>query len=309
MTRVLAISIFLACILVLFTLVVQERFRETMKNSYLDTLKCCRSKKFRRRVGIRRRTFCQIVKQVRADLVQQRTRQPLTRRGKPSTALTRAEKLLLTFIYLRQYPTFDELGAMFRIRESYANKLYHYYLDILVRILRLPGKRALLDPGLPAILVDVTEQPIERPTRKQRQFYSGKKKRQTIKVQLIVCLKTLHILLVVCGKGHTPDFTLLKRCKLRILTALKKYADSGDQGLLKLYANSSTPIKKPKNRELTKEERQYNRELATLRINIEHGNRRCKIFRIVKATYRGKHKHYHKTWTIVAALLNLRYAQ
>ncbi|HEO65306.1 MAG TPA: IS5/IS1182 family transposase, partial [Spirochaetes bacterium] len=40
---------------------------------------------------------------------------------------------------------------------------------------------------------------------------------------------------------------------------------------------------------------------------IEHINRRCKIFRIVKETYRGKHKNYRKTWNVVAALVNLRY--
>jgi hypothetical protein len=216
---------------------------------------------------------------------------------------------LLTFVYLRQYPPFDELGAMFGICESSANTLYHRYLDILVKTLRLPGKKALLDEAIQAMLLDVTEQPIDRPTRKQSQFYSGKKKRQTIKAQLIVCLKTLQILLVICGKGRTHDFTLLKRCKLRILKDLKKYADSGYQGLVKLSANSFTPVKKPRKRELTQEETQDNRELAKVRMAIEHVNRRCKIFRIVKATYRGKHTHYQKTWTVVAALVNLRYAQ
>ena len=281
---------------------------KVMKQSYLETVKSCVGKKFRRKVGIRRRTFRQIYKRVRAYLDQEQSRQPLSRRGKKSTALTLSEKLLLTFVYWRQYPTFEELGDMFGISESYANKLYHRYLDILVQVLRLPGKKALLDENIQAILLDVTEQPIERPTRKQRQFYSGKKKRHTIKAQLIVCVKTLQILLVVCGKGRTHDFTLLKRCQLRILNTLKKYADSGYQGLVKLYANSVTPIKKPKKRELTKEEKRYNRELAKLRIAIEHVNRRCKIFRIVKETYRGKHKNYHKTWTVVTALVNLRYA-
>lgn len=183
------------------------------------------------------------------------------------------------------------------------------YGDLLVKGLRLPGKSALLDGGLQAILLDVTEQPIERPMKHQRQYYSGKKKRHTIKAQLIVCLKMLQILLVVGGRGRTHDFTLLKRCRLRILKELKKYADSGYQGLLKLYPNSLTPIKKPRNRELTQEEKLYNRALAKVRIAIEHVNRRCKIFRIVKATYRGKHKNYQKTWTIVAELVNLRYAQ
>jgi len=59
---------------------------------------------------------------------------------------------------------------------------------------------------------------------------------------------------------------------------------------------------------LTSEEKQYNRELAQKRIVIEHVNRRCKIFRIAKETYRGKHKKYGKTWNLIAGLVNLRYA-
>jgi hypothetical protein len=272
-------------------------------------LKACHGKRFRRRVGIRRRTFRQIYQQVRHYLELERQQNPLRRRGKKSAVLSLTEKLLLTFIYLRQYPTFEQLGAMFGISESYANKLFHQFLDILVKVERLPGHKALLESDLQAILIDVTEQPIERPMKKQRAYYSGKKKRHTIKAQLIVCLKRLQILLIVCGKGRTHDFTLLKQCRLRIKHELKKYADSGYQGILKLYPNSLTPLKKPKHRELTNDEKRYNRALAKIRIAIEHVNRRCKIFRIVKDTYRGKHKNYHKTWTVVAALVNLRYHQ
>ena len=279
------------------------------KKSYLETLKTCHGKIFRRRIGIRRRTFRQIFRRVRAYIDEERQQNPLSRRGKKSTALSLTEKLLLTFVYLRQYPTFEELGAMFGVSESYANKIFHQHLDLLVNVGRLPGHKALLDEGLRAILLDVTEQPIERPLKHQRDYYSGKKKRHTVKAQLIVCLRTLTILLVVCGKGRTHDFALLKQCRLRINKELKKYADSGYQGILKLYPNSLTPIKKPRNRDLTKEERRYNRALAKIRIAIEHVNRRCKICRIVKDTYRGKHKNYHKIWTVVAALVNLRYAQ
>ena len=279
-----------------------------MKQSYLDTLKTCYGKTFRRRIGVRRRTFRQLYQRVRDHKKEEQQQNPLSRRGKKSTALTIREKLLLTFVYLRQYPTFEQLGAMFGVSESYANKVYHHYLNILIQVARLPGKKALLEQDIKAILVDVTEQPMERPVKKQRQWYSGKKKRHTIKAQLIVCLKTLQILLVVCDKGRTHDFTVLKRCTLKILNAIKKYGDSGYQGIQKLYANSKTPHKKPRDGELTKDERRENRELASLRIPIEHVNRRCKIFRIVKETYRGKHTHYHKTWTVVAALVNLRYA-
>jgi hypothetical protein len=279
-----------------------------MANTYIDTLKQCPSKKFRRKLGIRRRTFRRILRQVSLYVDEERRERPLSRRGKKASALLLDEKLLLTLVYLRQYPTFDELGAMFGISESYANKLYHRYLDILVRVLRLPGKKALVKPGIEALLIDVTEQPMERPVKKQRQWYSGKKKRHTLKAQLLVCLETLHIVLVICGKGRTHDFTLLKHSGLKLLKEIKKYGDSGYQGIQKLYANSTTPHKKPKGGELTKEQRQENRALASLRIPIEHVNRRCKIFRAVKETYRGKHKNVHKVWTVVAALVNLRYA-
>lgn len=85
-------------------------------------------------------------------------------------------------------------------------------------------------------------------------------------------------------------------------------ADAGYQGLDRLYENSQTPKKNSKKHLLTKEEKRENRALAKVRIFIEHVNRRCKIFRIAKEVYRGKHKNYGKTWNVIAALVNLRYA-
>ena len=46
---------------------------------------------------------------------------------------------------------------------------------------RLLGKKSLLQPEHrpEMVVVDVTEFPIKRPKRRQKQFYSGKKKRHT----------------------------------------------------------------------------------------------------------------------------------
>lgn len=104
------------------------------------------------------------------------------------------------------------------------------------------------------------------------------------------------------------DFELFKQTRIPLAPSVEIYADAGYQGLQKRMANGVTPIKKPKSRDLTPDETAHNRALARLRIAIEHVNRRCKIFRSVKDTYRGKHRHSHKTWTVVAALVNLRYA-
>ncbi|MCP4404939.1 MAG: transposase family protein [bacterium] len=132
-------------------------------------------------------------------------------------------------------------------------------LAILLKVLPLPSRKMLLNPGVDAIVIDVTEQPLERPVKKQRRFYSGKKTRHTIKAQLIMHLTSRQILSVVCGKGRTHDFTLFTQSQFRILSDLEKYADSGYQGLDKCYVNSFTPIKKPKGRDVTSCEKAYNR--------------------------------------------------
>ena len=126
----------------------------------------------------------------------------------------------------------------------------------------------LFAPGLSAVLLDVTEQPIERPTHRQRAHYSGKKKRHTIKAQLIVSLFSLQILTVACGLGRSHDFTLFKQTRTYLAPHIEVYADSGYQGISDQHTNSIIPIKKPKGRELTADERAHNRALARVRIPI-----------------------------------------
>src|SRR5450631_63190 len=82
---------------------------------------------------------------------------------------------------------------------------------------------------------------------------------------------------------------------------------SGYQGMHKHHQNSTLPVKKKKGQPLSAEDKADNKALSKQRVFIEHVNRRCKIFRIVKDVYRGKHKHYSLTWNLMAALVNLRY--
>ena len=109
------------------------------------------------------------------------------------------------------------------------------------------------------------------------------------------------------GKGRRHDFAVFKSSQVFIHLRAKLLADSGYQGLADFHQNSVLPYKRKKNQPLTAEEKAHNKVLAKQRIAIEHVNRRCKIFRIVKETYRGKHKNYSLNWHVVAALVNLRY--
>ena len=140
-------------------------FQQTLEQS---------DERFLRDVGISKATFQQLLDKVATYLAVQREKNPMKKRGLKSM-IGLADQLLLTLTYLRHYPTFAKLGKEFSISESYANKIYHRMLDILVRVLPMNSKKELLRSDLDSVVIDVTEQPIERPKQQQRQYYSGKK--------------------------------------------------------------------------------------------------------------------------------------
>lgn len=114
------------------------------------------------------------------------------------------------------------------------------------------------------------------------------------------------ILAVRSARGTTHAFEILKKSKLRINPQACLKADKGFQGIKELSPKAEVPSKATKHHPLTKEQRRSNRQLAKERIIVEHRNRECKIFRICKERYRGKHKNYEKTWKLVSAIVNLK---
>lgn len=129
---------------------------------------------FLRDVGISLPAFEILLTKVSAYKEAERERYPMKKRGlKHGVALV--DRLLLTFRYLRHYPTFARLGKEFGLSESYACKIYHRMLKILLKILHMKHRKDLMNCDLETVLIDVTEQPIERPIRHQKAYYSGKK--------------------------------------------------------------------------------------------------------------------------------------
>lgn len=114
--------------------------------------------------------------------------------------------------------------------------------------------------------------------------------------------------MVRCAKGREHDFAIWKKGKVRLNPTINLYADLGFLGLCKLHLKSILPSKSSKKHPLTKQQKQQNKVQAKIRVPVEHINRKCKIFRIVKDTYRGKHKNYSINWNLVAAIVNLRIA-
>lgn len=130
-----------------------------------------------------------------------------------------------------------------------------------------------------------------------------------MKTQLLVSLENHAIYGIASSKGKTHDFKLFKDSATHIPTRIQILGDSGYQGIKDIHSNSRTPIKKQKGKELTKRQKKYNHLLSKRRIIVENIIRRCKIFRITKEIYRGKHKNHGKVWNLVAGLINLRYGE
>jgi hypothetical protein len=87
-----------------------------------------------------------------------------------------------------------------------------------------------------------------------------------------------------------------------------KIADSGYQGWQKLQSNVFISIKRGKKRPLSKEDRIYNRKLASFRMRVEHAIRRIKVLRIISDTYRNFQKRHNLRFNIIAGIINMKLA-
>ncbi len=182
----------------------------------------------------------------------------------------------------------------------------------------LPGKKKLLDSSLEdnLIVMDVLkdtashmmESPIEKPKKHQKEFYSGKQGEHTLKTQVVLEQKSEKIICLGHGKGRIHDFRLFKTSGVKFAELIKVIADKGYQGIAKIHGLSETPIKKPKGKKITKEQKKNNRQLNRLRMVIEHVNRRLKIFKILSYRYRNRHRRFGLRSNLIAGIYNYELA-
>ena len=128
-----------------------------------------------RQLGIYPKQFELLLVELKKEIEKDLNNNPMKRRGIASKVITTKEKLLLTLTYLRHYPTFLNLGNMFNISESYANKIYHTTANYLIKFIHAKKIGDLSWDKVTTAIVDVAEQQIERPVKKQKTYYSGKK--------------------------------------------------------------------------------------------------------------------------------------
>jgi hypothetical protein len=106
-------------------------------------------------------------------------------------------------------------------------------------------------------------------------------------------------------EGRKSDFRIFKESKVRMEAQISLKADLGYLGITRIHANAIVPVRKPRNGELNEDQLANNKEIRKKRIRIEHVNRLCKCFRIVKETYRNSLRKIERVWKIVCGLVNL----
>ncbi len=242
--------------------------------------------------------------------------------GRKPLFATDEAKLFFILFYYKVYPTFRLAQAIFGLDKRNVFTWKEFLEGVLVaalgRQLTLPKRRVntlhgLLEvcPALSSCIVDATERPVRRPKdpKDQTHFYSGKKKRHTVKNQLVVHPTTRRILAVsktVEGKRHDKrlmeDDAVLSWVPPNSIVL----GDSGYQGAETIapWARFVTPIKKPHRADLSPIAKETNRALSSVRVRVEHAIAYLKHFGILSQTFRGRIKTAHQPFLNIACLYN-----
>ena len=157
-----------------------------------------------------------------------------------------------------------------------------------------------------AVFVDGTERPIRRPkdSARQKENYSGKKKRHTRKNIVVNDENKRILILSETSEGKKHDFEIYKEEGIGdgLPDEIDCFVDLGFQGIQSVSPNLNIyiPKKKPRGGELSVEEKQSNRQISRRRIRSEHAIGGVKRYGIVSGVYRNRRKGLDDAVMLVA---------
>jgi len=216
------------------------------------------------------------------------------------------------------------LGYLYGVDQATVRRTRKRVLPVLEALgratMRLPDpgrfQRATLDallaetPDL-AVLVDTFEQPVQRPQDRAEAdtYYSGKKKRHTLKSQVAVEEGEGRVVDVAeRARGPTHDLTLLKGSGLlgRLARGVGALGDLGYVGIAAAHPQGlgATPRKKPRGKERPPEDVAYNRAFARRRVTVEHTIRRLRVYEALTQGDRHHRRQHTARVVAVAGLVN-----
>ena len=219
------------------------------------------------------------------------------------------DKLLVLLMYYRTYITHEFIGYLVGLHNANICRLFKKLEPLVAKKITIKKDRSLTQEEVIKILADVTEQPTQRPKKnsKQKKHYSGKKKRHTLKAEIVMQDNGRILSTSRTRPGRTHDFRIRKEGK-PLPGNSENYVDSGYQGLQKIANNVTLPFKRRKNKPLTDEQKRHNKELAFIRTRVENKIREIKTFKIMSETYRNFQRKHNLRFNIIAGVVNLKHA-
>jgi hypothetical protein len=279
-------------------------------------------KTFRRLTGITPAAFDRLLDQLtpRYEQAEARRKARPGRKRKPGGgrkhALALADRLLMLLVYYRTYVTHAFLGFLFAIDDSAVGRNINPLQPLLAGIFRIPERRVeLTEDEIRELFFDATERPTRRPERGQREFYSGKKKRHTIKTQVVVVrkrkspgpgAKPRRLRIAAVCESHPGSVHDKKVYDATRVVAPRDAKRTGDTAYLGTALE--TPTRKPRGGKLTERQRAGNRRLSQRRVAAEHGVGKMKVWRVASERYRNPVSRHTLIMKNVAGLHNLMYA-
>ena len=193
----------------------------------------------------------------------------------------------MLLVYYRLYITYTLAGFLFDLDQSNICRDIQKIENLIRKCVPIPQKiynitKRLQTPEevekyFPGFLafIDCTEQQIPRPVDKNRRkmYYSGKKKRHTVKNQIMVNNRGYILHKVGYKKGRRHDYDIYKNNHPVIPKQVVNVVDLGYFGVEKDFPEqlSALPCKKKRNHEnYLQEEKEYNKIHSKKRIVIEH---------------------------------------
>jgi len=226
---------------------------------------------------------------------QNRKRPPIPNDGKPRDVLP-IHKALMALLYLRHNVSHEVVGSFFSFSADTSENAFHDLVPIFRDLFPKEkweaekkwrkSESSWTPDDVERTIIDSFETPIPRPSLNDRQkrVYSGKKKRHTLKTQVITD-QNGEILDVNAGhRGPAADVKIYNQ--FPPAPPLESKPRLGDKAYVGAKPEVQTPRKKPKGGELTAEEKEENKRISSQRVRVEHGIRRIKAFRIMRDEYR-----------------------
>ena len=221
--------------------------------------------------------------------------------GGRKQSLSLGQALFMLLLYYRTYTNHMFISIVMGIDDSNVCRYFRRIQPLLAQIFRIPARKIKMsEDEILELIIDATEQDSEK---RNGSGYSGKKKRNTVKTQIMITHDGKIKSVSKSVPGNIHDKKLYDNTKAYTNIKVSRKADLGYVG-----TSCQIPIKKKKNKQLTKDQKSFNKQFNKTRIGVEHVFAHLKKFNILNNKFRNPIKNYNLIFKNIAGIRNLQLA-